>query len=900
MHRGHNAAVKSPLPTGTLTLLFSDIEGSTGLLSRLGNDQYAEALSTQRSILRTAFAQWRGREMGTEGDSFFVVFTSVGDAVNAAVQVQRELGMHSWPAGASVRVRIGLHTGEPTRHEDGYVGMDVHHAARVASSAHGGQIVVSDSTHRIAAGRALGGLTFVDLGPHRLKDLPQVEHLYQVAAEGLLRDFPPVKSLGARANLPVPPTSLVGREGELRELQELLAGADVRLVTLTGPGGSGKTRLGIATAASLHAAFPDGVYFVPLESATSAEVMWSSIADALGVVGEGRAPPTFLEYMASRRVLLVLDNLEQLPAAGEVVRDLLGAAPELSVVATSRRPLHLDGEYEHPVPPLTLPARHDPGAAGAGAVRLFVQRACMVRPSFALTPDNTADVVEVCRRLDGLPLAIELAAARTKLLSPAALLARLDTSLGLTGSLLGRPTRQQTLRSAVEWSYQLLASEQQQFFRQLGVFDGDFDLDAVAAVARGAGDPLEQVADLVDVSLATVRDGDDGEPRVRLLQTITSYAREQLAAAGELEAARRRHAEYYLSLIEDVAPRLRRGQYLSARDRIEAELDNLRAALSWSLSTDTPDRSPASAALVTGLRLCQALSWFWYVCGYQSEGMRWLSRAVGAAEGRESRELMTALHGLGVLLAQQGENERARDALRTCLDFWRRVGDRSKIAMELNSLAVVQRALGKSDAARATLEESILIARAAAENGRLANALSNLAMVEIDQGRPGRAIELLHDALALDRELGDAWGEGIDNINLVGAMLAADRLHEARDHLLANAAPAIVLGDVELSINIIELFAMVFAESGDAPGAARMLGAAQAMRTKADLPIAAPDAAMLEQSIGKVRSQPDTRTWDINRDVGAGYSVDDALSDATDGVLGDGSGEGKMRSHLDG
>lgn len=835
--------------------------------------------------------------MGTEGDSFFVVFTSVGDAVNAAVQVQRELGRHSWPAGASVRVRIGLHTGEPTRHEDGYVGMDVHHAARVASSAHGGQIVVSDSTHRIAAGRALGGLTFVDLGPHRLKDLPQVEHLYQVAAEGLLRDFPPVKSLGARANLPVPPTSLVGREGELRELQELLAGADVRLVTLTGPGGSGKTRLGIATAASLHAAFPDGVYFVPLESATSAEVMWSSIADALGVAGESRAPPTFLEYIAARHALLVLDNLEQLPAAGEVVRDLLEAAPGLSIVATSRRPLHLDGEYEHPVPPLTLPARPAlADAAEAGAVRLFVQRARMVRPSFALTPDNTADVVEVCRRLDGLPLAIELAAARTKLLSPRALLARLNTSLELSGSRLGRPTRQQTLRSAVEWSYQLLAPEQQQLFRELGVFDGDFDLDAVAAVAQGVGEPLDRVADLVDVSLATVRDGDDGEPRVRLLQTISSYAREQLAAAGELEAVRRRHAEYYLSLIEDVAPRLRRGQYLSARDRIEAELDNLRAALCWALSTGSPHRSVASAALITGLRLCQALSWFWYVCGYQSEGMRWLSRAVEAAEGRESRELMTALHGLGVLLVQQGENEQARQALRTCLDFWRRANDPSKIAMELNSLAVVQRALGESDAARTTLEESILLARGAAEEGRLANALCNLAMVEIDGGAPRRAIELLHEALALDRELGDTWGESIDNINLVRAMLAADRVHEAREHLLANAAPAIILGDVDLSINVIELFAMVLAESGNAPGAARMLGAAQAMRKKAELPITAPDAAMLDQSTDKARSQVDARTWDSNRDVGAAYSVDDALSDATNGALGDGSREGKRRS----
>jgi predicted ATPase/class 3 adenylate cyclase len=876
--------VESPLPTGTLTLLFSDIEGSTSLLNRLGNDRYASALSTQRSICRAAFAQWQGREMGTEGDSFFVVFTSVGDAVNAAVHVQRELGRHSWPAGEPVRVRIGLHTGEPTRHEDGYVGMDVHHAARVASSAHGGQIVVSDATERIAAALAHEDVAFVDLGLHRLKDLPQDERLHQVVAEGLLRDFPPVRSLGARANLPVPPTSLVGREGELQELQELLTGSGVRLVTLTGPGGSGKTRLGIAAAASLDAAFPDGVYFVPLETATSAEVMLSSIADALGVTGESRAPPTFLEYMATRRALLVLDNLEQLPAASDVVRDLLGAAPGLFIVATSRRPLHLVGEYEHPVPPLTLPAGHRPEeAAGSGAVRLFVQRARMVRPSFALTAENSADVAEICRRLDGLPLAIELAAARTKLLSPRAVLARLDTSLELTGRLRDRPTRQQTLRATVEWSYRLLTREQQQFFRQLGVFDGDFGLDAVAAVASGNEDSLDQVDDLVDASLASVRDGYDGEPRVHLLQTIASYAREQLAAEGELEAVRRRHAEYYLSLVEDAAPRLRHGEYLSARDRIEAEMDNLRAALSWAFSKASGERSPDPAALITGLRLCQALSWFWYVCGYQSEGMRWLSRAVGAAEGSESRELMTALHGLGVLLVQQGEAERARDALLRCLEYWRRLDDRSKIAMELNSLGVVQRALGESASARATLEESIAVARAAKEKGRLANALCNLAMVEVDEGTPERAVDLLHEALAIDRELGDAWGESIDNINLVRAMLMADRLHEARRHLLVNAAPAIVIGDIELSINVIELFAMVFAELDDAPAAARMLGAAQAMRGKAELPITAPDAATLERCIDKVRSRPDPRTWEANLGVGASYSVEAALADATGG-----------------
>jgi class 3 adenylate cyclase len=385
------------LPTGTLTLLFSDIEGSTSLLSRLG-DRYGDVLSAQRAIMRTAITEHDGLEMGTEGDSFFVVFESVADAVNAAYQAQRGLNAYPWPDGTQVGVRMGLHTGEPHRHEDGYVGMDVHRAARVAACAHGGQVLLSAATHTFAIAEPVD---FLDLGWHRLKDIPEPEHLYQLIAQDLPREFPPPKSLGSRATLPIPSTPIVGREEELAELQSLITAEDVRLVTLSGPGGCGKTRLAIAAAAALEQEFPDGVYFVGLEEVRSLDVMWTTIAEVLGAGSEGSARASLLNQMANRSALLLLDNLEQLPGAADVVADLLAAVPKTAVLATSRRPLHLSEEYDHPVPPLSLPAAEN--EADSGAVRLFLQRAQMVRPGFALTDDNRAAVAEICRRLDGLP-----------------------------------------------------------------------------------------------------------------------------------------------------------------------------------------------------------------------------------------------------------------------------------------------------------------------------------------------------------------------------------------------------------------------------------------------------------------------------------------------------------------
>jgi class 3 adenylate cyclase len=425
------------LPSGTVTMLFSDIEGSTALLSRLG-DRYAEALSAQRAVLRGAIGASHGHELGTEGDSFFVVFESAGDAVRCCVAAQLALAGHDWPDGAVVRVRMGLHSGEPIRHEDGYIGMDVHRAARIAATAHGGQVVLSDATRVLAEPQLPAGVSVHDLGWHRLKDIEAPERLYQLAAARLEQRFPPLRSLGAQTSLPLPMTPLVGRDGDVERLAVTLRQPAVRLVTLTGTGGVGKTRLALAAAASLGEAFQHGVYFIPLAAVRDAEVMWKALADGLDVSGAGAAADMVAAHLSNRQALLVLDNLEQLDGAAGIVATLLLAAPGLVILATSRRPLHLQGEYEQPVLPLEVPREVGvEDVAACGAARLFAQQAAMVRPGFALTEDNAADVAAICRRLDGLPLAIELAASRVKILAPGALLARLGQSLSLDARTSG-------------------------------------------------------------------------------------------------------------------------------------------------------------------------------------------------------------------------------------------------------------------------------------------------------------------------------------------------------------------------------------------------------------------------------------------------------------------------------
>jgi predicted ATPase/DNA-binding SARP family transcriptional activator len=890
--RGIPAAETSPepaetpsrrLPTGTVSLLFSDIEGSTALLARLGDD-YARALSDQRRILREAWAGHDGVEMGTEGDSFFVVFRTAPDAIAAAVEGQQGLAAVGRAHGAQVRVRIGIHTGSPRLYEDGYVGMDVHRAARIAAAAHGGQIVVSAATADLAALTLPEGVGLSELGVYHLKDIPAPERLLQVDVDGLPTDFPPLKTLGAASSLPRPSTPLIGRDEELRELAALMSSSGVRLVTLTGPGGSGKTRLAIAVAERLSAQFPDGVYFVDLAAATSRDVMWTTIAETLDLSPEGRVPPAFFRHVAHRTSLFVLDNLEQIADASDVVEELLAEAPQLVVMATSRRPLHLAAEHEHPTPPLTVPI--DSGAAGGskgGAVELFESIARRVRPSFAVTPDNVSEVIEICRRLDGLPLAVEVTAARIKLLSPKALLARLDSVLDLTDSRAGQPARQRTLRAAVGWSYHLLPPAQQKALRTLAVFRGGADLDAVAAVCSDngeGGDPLDVVADLLDASLVTVGQSADGEPRIAMLETVRVFALDELRRLGEEEPARAAHARHYLELAEQLAPSVFAMQenLMESNARMRLEHDNVREVLAWSLSADPAVGSDADRVSL-GRRLAAAVAGMWTGEGYLTEGARWLSAAVADGDA-DSPELAGCLFGYGAVSMFAGELATAVEMLSRSASRWRRIGNLAQLALSLTVLAEARRTGGDTRSARSLLTEAIEAAEGAGHGYFLASALTTMADVEDQEGNIDAAISTYDRAIAELDKVHSPFARVRTVHNKACALRAAGRAEEA-ERLMRLQMPAVVAaGWLVYIVHTAEDYAAALADLGDGRTVARLLGAADAVRTRNAMPRSARQSADIEVPIATAKTAIDEQRWKAAYEEGSQTPIEEVLMDA--------------------
>jgi predicted ATPase/class 3 adenylate cyclase len=768
------------LPSGTVTMVFSDIEGSTRLLSQMG-DRYPAALDQHRAVLRSAWSSWHGYEMGTEGDSFFVVFASVGDAVSATLAAQRGMREQSWPEGEVVRVRIGVHTGRPLLHGDGYVGMDVHRAARVAGAAHGGQTLVTEAACSEAGDELLREGNLLDLGWHRLKDLSQPEHLFQISPVPL-ETFPPLKSLGTTTSLPVEASPLLAREQQLDDLRALQE-SDARLVTLTGPGGTGKTRLAIGLAALQAQAFRDGVYFVGLANAVSASAMWTSMATVLGAGSDAGDGARVLEHLATRRLLLVVDNLEQLPDAAEVVARMLEASPGLVVVATSRRALHLRSEHEYVVLPLDLPTNSDAAAAErSGAVRLFVQVATMVNPRFQLTPAQLPSVIEICRRLDGIPLAIELAAARSKLLSPRNLLARLDKTMGLSSPDADRPRRHHTLRSAIQWSYDLLPNHLKSLFDSLGVFADGCDLRAVVAVAgpTACDDALDEVAVLVDLSLASILDGPDGEPRVHLLQTISEFAVGQLASSGELDEVRLRHARYYLAVARELAPDFNAERQFTAAARVQPEYANFRAALAWCLRSDP--EVPCEEAARTGLALVAVLSSFWLL-REPKQARQLLERALELDSGVDSVDRVAALVGLATVMDEH--LDAPRELLLEALGVATRLDDRGWTSQVMTDLATWDLRGGQPSIAKESLEQAAALADSVGDSVRLALAVHVLGEAELKLMDPERAISLFERSREIGRQRGDeAWAVWEEHWVAI-AMIEAGRVGEASERLSA-------------------------------------------------------------------------------------------------------------------
>src|SRR5437588_1854173 len=774
----------------------------SGLVQQLG-DRYASLLAECRQVLRTIFQEWNGHEVDTQGDAFFVVFARATDAVLAAADAQRALADHLWPKDAAVRVRMGMHTGEPSRTAEGYVGLDVHRAARIMGAAHGGQVLLSSTACNLVEQDLPDDVSLRDLGEHRLKDLGRPRRLFQLVIADLPADFPPLKTLDTHPNnLPVQLTSLIGRGKEVATVQHLLHREDVRLLTLTGPGGTGKTRLGLQVAAELSDRFTDGVFFVNLAPISDPALAIPTVAQTLDIP-EGAGQPwleRLREALQRRQMLLLLDNFEQVVSAGVGVAELLTASPELKVVVTSREVLHVRGEHEFTVPPLALPdPKHLPDLAMLShntAVALFVQRAQAIKPDFQLTNANAKAIAEICVRLDGLPLAIELAAARVKLLPPQVLLLRLDQRLAvLTAASQDVPARQQTLRGTIAWSYNLLDAKEQRLFRRLSVVVGGCTLEAAEAVCTvsGNGDGVEQVLDavasLMDKSLLQQTEQDGGEQRLVILETIREYGLERLASNGEMEAARQAHGAFYLALAEEAEPKLTGPQQAIWFDRLEREHDNLREALQWFLEQEG-DRQELA------LRLGTALEEFWMIRGHYSEGRIFLERALAGAEGAAMAVQAKGLGTAARLALNQGDIDRGGVLCEQSLALYRKLGDTVGIALSLQRLAVVAWVRNNSPVARSLTEEALVLWREVGDKKHIAWVLTWLAYTASQQGEYARALALCEECLVLYREF-ESKLDTADSLGRLTEVLYVSQSDPARVRSLLEEALALSkeLGD---------------------------------------------------------------------------------------------------------
>jgi predicted ATPase/class 3 adenylate cyclase len=747
----------SHLPTGTVTFLFTDIEGSTRLVRKLGA-KWQEVLEDHNRLMRNAIRGEGGIDLRTEGDSVFAVFESASAAVAAAVVAQRQINSGSWPE--PVRVRMGLHTGEGVPAGDDYVGIDVHRAARIAAAGHGGQVLLSAATRTLIEQGLPAGVTLRALGRYRLKDLPDPEELHQLVMDGLFSEFPPPKTLEIPTNLPTPLTSFIGRDREVGRIRRLLEAT--RLLTLTGAGGCGKTRLAIEAAAGMRRSYPDGVFFVELAPITDVGLVPSTIAVALGVREEltRSIEESLKDALRDRETLLVLDNFEQVVGAAALIAELLRVSPRLRVLVTSRAALHLSGEQELPVPPLEMP---DTGGlppteqlAKYEAIALFAQRAAAVDPNFAITDESAPAVAEVCARLDGLPLAIELAASRIKLLSPAAMLDRLQHRLALlTGGAQDLPARQRTLRETIGWSYDLLQRNEQTLFCRLATFVGGWTIEAAEAVANPGeelgAETLDALGSLVDKSLVR-READDGDLRFGMLQTIREFGIDALEESGWAAEARRRHATHFRAMAEAAEAELTRSDP-GWLDRLEREHDNLRAALRWAIEVEEAD---------TGLRIAGAVWRFWQVRGHLSEGRKWTDEllALPAAAARTAARAK-ALLAAGSLAYWLRETDSVRGPYEESLAIYRELGDRLGEAEAAYNLAFAHMLAGDFRAAGETLRFAADMYRESNDPVRLAYANMAQSFVAFHDGDLDRTDALVEDARRTFRERGDLWGVSV-------------------------------------------------------------------------------------------------------------------------------------------
>jgi predicted ATPase/class 3 adenylate cyclase len=913
------------LPTGTVTFLFTDIEGSTRLWERDASAMRS-ALARHDEILRSAIEERDGHVFKTVGDAFCAAFSSAPEALGAALAAQRALRAEPWDEGFPIRTRMALHTGAVEERSGDYFGPPVNRVARLLSAGHGGQTLLSLATQELVRDPLPHGASLEDLGERRLKDLFRPERVFQVTTSDLPSEFPPLRTLESlRNNLPLQATPLVGREREVGEVCGRLRQEEVRLLTLTGAGGTGKTRLALQAAADLLEDFEDGIYFVPLAAVTDPDLFYTEIAGALGLRESGDVPLEDLlkEYLGRRKLLLVLDNFEQILSAVPLVGELLSAAPHLKVLATSRIPLGIYGEHDYAVPPLSVP---DPKRlppievlSQYEAVRLFIERASAAKRGFEITSENAPAVAEICARLDGLPLAIELAAARVRLLPPKVLLTRLSNRLKLlTGGAKDLPARQRTLRGAIEWSHDLLEEGERTLFARLAVFSGGRTLEAIEAVCDAEGDlpvdALDGVSSLLDKSLLLREETSEEESRFVMLETIHEYAREKLHESGEAAELRGLHAEYFLAFAEEAEPELEGPDQASWLDRLEADLDNFRAALSWLLEV-----GESESALRTG----GALWLFWRSRGHLSEGRRWLSEGLSGGDAAPAGVRARAMLVLGDLDVMQGDYPQGEEELEAGLALFREAGDRRAEAQALNILGFIASERNDLERAERLLEESLALGRKAGTPIEIHNALNALANVAFYRNDHARASVLQEEGLGMARAAGDVRGISIHTNNLGLRALARNDferaealLQEARElfwklgDLLNTSVADLNLGNLALARNdfdlaekrclkvildlreraevygidgALDVLGSVAASRGEIHRAARIWGGVEGYRDARGIPWPPDEREMIEPHLEAARTRLARAAWEEERERGRSMTLDQTVGYALEG-----------------
>ncbi len=839
-------------PTGNVTFLFTDIEGSTRLWETRREEMQA-ALAGHDALLREIMERHGGYVFKTVGDAFCVTFSSAPEAIGAALDIQREL-TPARTSGLPLRVRAALHTGTAQERNGDYFGPNVNRVARLMIGA-GGQTLLSQTTEALVRDTLPEGAGLRDMGLHHLKDLLRPEQVFQLLHAALHADFPPLKSLDALPhNLPEQLTSFVGREAQLSQVKERLG--NVRLLTLTGSGGGGKTRLALQAAADLLEHFPDGVWLVELAALSDPALVAQTVASVLGVREQpGRTVTESLtEYLKPRTLLLLLDTCEHLvDGCAPLVDTLLRACPSLRILATSRAPLGVAGENIEAVPPLSLPdvGRLPPGGPEFAAAlmrgeatSLFLDRALAVSPSFAVTLANSAALLDICRRLDGIPLAIELAAARVKVLSAEQIAARLDDRFRLLADKNRRTDlpRQQTLRAMIDWSFDLLAPPEQTLLRRLSVFAGGWTLEAAEAICAGGEideyDVLDLLSQLVDKSLVLPTET-HGAARYRLLESVREYTREKLAEVpAEAAQTADQHGEWFTEWAESAAALSTGEAQAQWLARTESEHDNLRSALAWSLRQADPEVS---------LRLTGSLWRFWTVRGYLQEGRHWLALALAlSAPETPTAARAKALSSAGSLAWSQGDYDSARALLEDSLTARRALADTQGIADALNNLGNVAADIGEYAAAQELLEESLASMRTLGDSEGIAATVSNLARVAFWSGDFETARTLFEESLAADQKRGDEWGRANSLCGLALLSIRTGEFETAREQLTESVTLRQTLSDTEGQIECLEAFSALAAAQNHWTAAVTLLAAAAAGRQALETPL--PPAGLIPQA----------------------------------------------------